>query len=159
MHPCVIETKSNKRKLSVPPQQLMELRAKIFNQLTAVYFKRTLPSLGRPNVGPLGPLPFCFRHPRQLLHRLSGSLIHEHKESSSNRSLSSKENLSFSPSQSNIKSIVPSQLPHTKTNRPIHSTSLTRHLTISTGQVSNSDFPPRIALVWDFRAFSARLRC
>ena len=53
-------------------------------------------------------MPLCclqFRQPRQLLHRLSGSLIHEQRESSSKRSLSSKENLSTSPSQSNIKSM------------------------------------------------------
>ena len=53
-------------------------------------------------------LPLCclqFRQPRQLLHRLSGSLIHEQRESSSKRSLSSKENLSTSPSQSNTKSM------------------------------------------------------
>ena len=65
---------------------------------------------GQKNISPsfdrLNPFPFCFLHPRQLLHRLSGSLIQEHKESSSNRSLSSKENRSPSPSQSNIKSIV-----------------------------------------------------
>lgn len=52
--------------------------------------------------------PFCLLplQPLQLLHRLSGSLSHEHSESSSNRSLSSKENRSPSASQSNIKSIV-----------------------------------------------------
>jgi len=54
------------------------------------------------------PPPLCclqLRQPRQLLHRLSGSLIHEQRESSSKRSLSSNENLSTSPSQSNIKSM------------------------------------------------------
>ena len=52
------------------------------------------------------PPPFCFLQPRQLLHKLSGSLIHEHKESSSNLSLSSNENLSPSASQSNMKSML-----------------------------------------------------
>lgn len=60
----------------------------------------------RPIVLPDDGPPFCLFHPRQLLHRLSGSLIHEQSESSSNRSLSSKENLSPSLSQSNMKSIM-----------------------------------------------------
>lgn len=50
--------------------------------------------------------PFCLFQPLQFWQRLSGSLIHEHKESSSNRSLSSNENLSPSLSQSNTKSIM-----------------------------------------------------
>lgn len=54
--------------------------------------------------------PFCLFQPLQLLQRLSGSLIQEQSESSSNRSLSSKENLSFSFSQSNIKSIISARL-------------------------------------------------
>ena len=50
-------------------------------------------------------LQFGFLHPRQLLHRLSGSLIQEHNESSSKRSLSSNENRSPSASHSNMNSM------------------------------------------------------
>ena len=49
--------------------------------------------------------PFCRFHPRQLLQS-SGSLPQEQSESSSNRSLSSNENLSPSYSHSNIKSMM-----------------------------------------------------
>ena len=49
--------------------------------------------------------PFCLFQPRQLLQS-SGSLPQEQSESSSNRSLSSNENLSPSYSHSNIKSMM-----------------------------------------------------
>ena len=48
-------------------------------------------------------LKLAFFHPLQLLHKLSGSLIHEQRESSSNRSESSNEKRSLSTnSQSRI---------------------------------------------------------
>lgn len=56
-------------------------------------------------VGELGPAD-CFLQPRQFWHRLSASEMKEHRESSSNRSESSKENLSPSSHSANISSIT-----------------------------------------------------
>lgn len=56
-------------------------------------------------VGELGPAD-CFLHPLQFWQRLSASEMKEHRESSSNRSESSKENLSPSSHSANISSIT-----------------------------------------------------
>lgn len=56
-------------------------------------------------VGELGPAD-CFLHPLQFWQRLSASDMKEHRESSSNRSESSKENLSPSSHSANISSIT-----------------------------------------------------
>lgn len=56
-------------------------------------------------VGELGPAD-CFLHPLQFWHRLSASEMKEHRESSSNLSESSKENLSPSSHSANISSMT-----------------------------------------------------
>jgi len=56
-------------------------------------------------VGELGPAD-CFLHPLQFWQRLSASEMKEHRESSSNLSESSKENLSPSSHSANISSIT-----------------------------------------------------
>lgn len=56
-------------------------------------------------VGEFGPAD-CFLHPLQFWQRLSASEMKEHRESSSNRSESSKENLSPSSHSANISSIT-----------------------------------------------------
>lgn len=56
-------------------------------------------------VGELGPAD-CFLHPLQFWHRLSASEMKEQRESSSNLSESSKENLSPSSHSANISSMT-----------------------------------------------------
>lgn len=56
-------------------------------------------------VGEFGPAD-CFLHPLQFWQRLSASEMKEHRESSSNLSESSKENLSPSSHSANISSIA-----------------------------------------------------
>lgn len=56
-------------------------------------------------VGEFGPAD-CFLHPLQFWHRLSASDMKEHRESSSKRSESSKENLSPSSHSANMSSIT-----------------------------------------------------
>lgn len=56
-------------------------------------------------VGEFGPAD-CFLHPLQFWHRLSASEMKEHRESSSNLSESSKENLSPSSHSANISSMT-----------------------------------------------------
>lgn len=56
-------------------------------------------------VGEFGPAD-CFLHPLQFWQRLSASDMNEHRESSSKRSESSKENLSPSSHSANISSIT-----------------------------------------------------